>query len=92
MFMSAIFGFFYAAVWPLYGALAADYFPPGSTGSVLGFWTVFFGIALMVGPALGGLIADSTGTLKWALFMSAGAGFLSILFFFPMKKSDPRLN
>ncbi len=70
------FGIFYAGVWPLYAAAAADYFPPEVTGSVLGFWTIFYGLGLVSAPILGGLIADRTGTFVWSFFLAAMSGFL----------------
>jgi sugar phosphate permease len=68
------FGIFYAAAWPMYGAAAADFFPPGATGSVLGFWTIFYGIGLILAPTLGGYIADLTGTFTWSFLLAAATG------------------
>jgi len=79
--MVSIFGIFYAAVWPLYGAAAGDFFPSGTTGSVLGFWTIFYGLGLVLAPMLGGYIADFTGTFKWSFLVALGTGTLSAFFF-----------
>ena len=79
--MVSIFGVFYAAVWPLYGAAAGDFFPSGTTGSVLGFWTIFYGLGLVLAPMLGGYIADLTGTFKWSFLVALGTGILSTFFF-----------
>ena len=71
---AGIFGIFYAAAWPMYGAAAADFFPQGSTGSVLGFWTIFYGMGLTLAPTLGGYIADLTGTFTWSFLLAAVTG------------------
>jgi sugar phosphate permease len=81
LIMVSIFGIFYAAVWPLYGAVAGDFFPSGTTGSVLGFWTIFYGLGLVLAPMLGGYIADFTGTFRWSFLVALGTGILSTLFF-----------
>jgi sugar phosphate permease len=71
------FGIFYGAVWPVFAAAAGDFFPPGTTGSVLGFWTIFYGIGLVLAPTLGGYFADRTGTFRWSFLMAGLAGMLS---------------
>jgi sugar phosphate permease len=75
-----IFGVFYAAAWPMYAAAAADFFPPEATGSVLGFWTIFYGLGLILSPSLGGYIADLTGTFTWSFLMAALTGALATFF------------
>jgi len=80
------FGIFYAGVWPLYAAAAADYFPPEVTGSVLGFWTLFYGLGLVSAPILGGFIADRTGTFGWSFFLAAMGGFLGAFSFSRVRK------
>jgi len=82
-----IFGFFYAAVWPMYAAAAADFFPAGSTGSVLGFWTIFYGLGLMLAGILGGYIADLTGSFTRSFILAAFAGALGTFFLSQMKKA-----
>jgi MFS family permease len=82
-----IFGFFYAAVWPMYAAAAADFFPAGATGSVLGFWTIFYGLGLMLAGILGGYIADLTGSFTRSFILAAFAGALGTFFLSQMKKA-----
>ena len=82
----SFFGIFYAAAWPMYAATAADFFPRQATGSVLGFWTIFYGIGLILAPTLGGYIADVTGTFIWSFFMAAIAGGLGTFFFSRLKR------
>jgi len=81
-----IFGIFYAAAWPLYAAAAADFFPREATGSVLGFWTIFYGLGLILAPTLGGYIADLTQTFFWSFLMAAATGALSTFFFSRIKR------
>ena len=83
---ASIFGIFYAAAWPMYGAAAADFFPPGATGSVLGFWTIFYGIGLTLAPTLGGCIADLTGTFAWSFLSAAATGVGAAFFVSRIKK------
>ena len=75
----SLFGVFFAMAWPMYAMAAADFSPSGATGSVLGFWTIFYGCGIMLAPYLGGLVADLTGSFRWSLLIGAGAGFPSIL-------------
>ena len=81
-----IFGVFYASAWPMYAAAAADFFPGETTGSILGFWTIFYGVSMVLAPAVGGYIADITGTFIYSFFTAVGSGVLATLFFFPVKK------
>jgi len=83
-----IFGFFYAAIWPMYAAAAADFFPAGATGSVLGFWTIFYGLGLMLAGILGGYIADLTGSFTRSFILAAFTGTLGTFFLSRMKKAS----
>lgn len=87
-FTVSLFGVFYAAAWPMYAAAAADFFPPEATGTVLGFWTIFYGLALILAPTLGGYLADLTGTFIWPFLLAAATGVLGAIFFSMVKKYD----
>ena len=82
---ASTFGIFYAAVWPVYAALAAEIFPAGATGSVIGFWTIFYGLSVVLAPAVGGYIADATGTFVYSFLTAAASGCLATLFLLPVK-------
>ena len=82
-----ILGFFFAAAWPLYAAAAADFFPRGVTGSVLGFWTIFYGLGAVVAPILGGYMADLLGTFTKSFLMAAATAALGAFFFSLINKS-----
>lgn len=80
-----VFGFFYAAIWPMYAAVAADFFPAGGTGSILGFWTIFYGVGLILAGFFGGYIADLTGTFTSSFIVAVFSGALGSFFLFRMK-------
>jgi MFS family permease len=80
------FGVFYAAVWPMYVAVAAEFFPAGATGSVVGFWTIFYGLSVVLAPAAGGYLADVTGSFVYTFLAGAVSGCLGTLFFLFVKR------
>jgi len=82
-----IFGFFFTACWPIYAAAAGDRFPSEATGSVLGVWALFYGIAVMLGPTLGGYLADLTGSFRYPFYLAAFVAALgaSLLFWVESK-------
>ena len=82
----SVYGVFYASVWPMYAAAAADFFPREATGSVLGFWTIFYGFSLALAPIAGGFIADVTGTFHYSFLAGVMSGCLATLFLLPLKK------
>jgi MFS family permease len=53
---------------------------------VLGFWTIFYGIALIIAPLLGGHIADVTGSFTHSFLVAAVAGGLGAFFFSRIKR------
>ena len=83
---ACIFGFFFTASWPMYAAAAGDFFPRGATGSVLGLWGFFYGMGVMLGPTLGGIMADLTGTFRYSFYMAAGVSALSAVFLLWVKE------
>ena len=83
---ACVFGVFYAAAWPVYAAVAADFFPREATGTVLGFWTIFYGVSVALSSALGGYIADQTGTFRYSFWAAIFTGCLAVLFFLPVKR------
>jgi sugar phosphate permease len=83
---ACLYGVTYTATWPMYAAAGADFFPPGTTGSVLGFWTIFFGIGLILAPTLGGYIADLTGSFIWSFLAASATGLAAAFFITRIKK------
>ena len=83
---AVIFGLGYGAAWALYAAVASDYFPRESAGSIVGLWTLFLGIGSIVSPVVSGFIADATGTLAWSFVLAAAAAVISLLLLVPLRR------
>ena len=76
---TSFFGLAYGAVWPIYAAAAADFFPSNQTGSVVGLWTVFLGLGSIISPVLCGWTIDITGAYTWSFILGMGSGLASTL-------------
>ena len=87
-----LYGVIYTSIWPMYAAAGADFFPPGTTGSVLGFWTIFFGIGLILAPMVGGWIADLSGSFVQSFLVASGTGVVAAFFITRIRKVDPSPN
>jgi MFS family permease len=85
---ACLYGVIYTSIWPMYAAAGADFFPPGTTGSVLGFWTIFFGIGLILAPTVGGWIADRSGSLVNSFFVASATGIVAAFFISRIRKSE----
>jgi len=84
-----IFGAGYGAVWPMYAACAADYFPREYSGMVVGLWTLFLGIGLTLSPIVAGWLADISGSLEWSFIAAGAGGLISIVFLLPLRRVKP---
>lgn len=73
------FGFFYGPIFPLYAACARDYFEKGVAGTVIGLFTIFYGIGAMLGPILGGYLSDLTQTFRWSYGLGAFCAWVSAI-------------
>jgi DHA1 family multidrug resistance protein-like MFS transporter len=60
-----------AAVWPSVYALAGDLTPEGGRGGVMGLLNMSYIGALATGPALGGVLNDTTGSRRASLYLAA---------------------
>jgi sugar phosphate permease len=58
----SVLGSVFGATFALYGACAGDYFRKDLVGSVVGIWTPFHGVGLIIAQGLGGYIRDVTGS------------------------------
>jgi MFS family permease len=82
---AVVFGFGYGCLGPLLPILAADRFGRENMGAVFGL-LIFFVVGLggALGPLLGGLVYDLTGSYRWAwgvnlgLLIAAGIGIVSL--------------
>jgi len=72
-----LFGFLYGAIWPMYATCVRDYFPENIAGTILGLFTIFYGIGVMLSPVLTGYLADLTGTFRWSFGLSGLSALLS---------------
>jgi sugar phosphate permease len=75
-------GFFFHPVWPLYSACARDYFEDHMTGTIVGLWTVFYGVGGVLAPAVAGYVADKTETFVYSFILSTVFISISSLFMF----------
>ncbi|HEY82721.1 MAG TPA: MFS transporter [Dehalococcoidia bacterium] len=65
------FGFFYSGFGSSGAALLSDTFPLGNIGAIFGLLEVGFGIGAAIGPVVGGLIFDLSGSYSVAFFIGA---------------------
>jgi sugar phosphate permease len=79
---------FYGATFPIYGALAGDYFPREAMATVIGAWTPFYGAGAILTHWISGILRDKTGNYDQAfVFFTIMAG-LGLLFITRVKKAD----
>jgi MFS family permease len=64
----------------LYPTMAADLFHGKSFGAIIGALALFIGAGAGIGPWLGGIIHDLTGSYTQAFWVAQGLAFLSIIF------------
>lgn len=72
---AALFGIMMSGLGSVVAAYVRDHTTEASFAPAFGAITLFFGVAQLVGPELGGLIAEHTGSFGWAFVVSALAGF-----------------
>ena len=81
---TAIFGIGWGAVWAMYAASASDYYSKESAGSIIGLWTFYLGIGVIISPIIAGWIADTTGTLTWSFVLAAASAVISLILLLPV--------
>ena len=87
---AAIVGFAYIGTPTVIAAAMADYYEPKVIGTTFGFITLCFGIGCIIGPTLGGVLADTTETLNTAILASLGATTLGVVLALFLKKPPKR--
>jgi len=75
---SALFGFGYGGIFPLYAACASDYFSKDAVGGIVGLWTLCLGVGFILSPVIAGWTADATGTLGWSFVLATVIGMTSV--------------
>lgn len=63
-------------------------FPPNRRGTAMGMWGAVAGVAMLVGPILGGVLVDSLGW-EWIFFINVPVGVVALLL---ALKLVPRLS
>jgi MFS family permease len=83
--VAIVFGMTYAGVMPLYAVIAREYFPMRIMGTVFGAASMVSSLGMALGPAVGGLIYDHTGSygLLYISSFGIGLGAVAIALTFP---------
>lgn len=83
--VSAVFGFAYGGVMPLYAVLAREYFGQRILGTILGAATMVSSLGMALGPVGGGWAYDRFGSYAWLYIGSfaIGLGAVAIALAFP---------
>jgi EmrB/QacA subfamily drug resistance transporter len=63
------------ALFPVSLAIIGDIFPPSERGKYQGFFGAMFGVAFLIGPAIGGLITDNI-SWHWIFFVNIPLGLI----------------
>lgn len=81
---TAVFGFGYGAIWPVYAAASRDFFPVETSGSVIALWTLILAVGSILSPFIGGWVIDTSGCYAWAFILVCIASSLSWLLLIPV--------
>lgn len=65
------------ALFPISLAIIGDIFAPSERGKYQGFFGAVFGLASLIGPAIGGLITDNFGW-QWIFFVNLPLGAIAL--------------
>ena len=79
---------FYGATFPIYGALAGDYFPREAMATVIGAWTPFYGGGAILTLQLSGILTDRSGNYNQAFLLCTIMAGLAVLLITRVKKAD----
>jgi EmrB/QacA subfamily drug resistance transporter len=63
------------ALFPVALSIIGDIFPPSERGKYQGFFGAMFGVAFLIGPAIGGLITDNI-SWHWIFFVNIPLGLI----------------
>ncbi len=70
---------FYGVTFPIYGACAGDYFPRALMGTVIGFWTPFYGSGAILAHWVTGVLRDMSGDYHQGFAVSAAMAAMGLL-------------
>ena len=74
----AVQGLGAGAMMPIAMAIIGDIFPPAERGKWQGLFTAVFGLAAIVGPAMGGWITDNWGW-RWVFYVNLPVGIVAVV-------------
>jgi OFA family oxalate/formate antiporter-like MFS transporter len=84
-----IMALFYGATFPIYGACAGDFFPKEMMGTVIGAWTPFYGVGVMLVHWVNGMIRDTTGSYEVAFLINPAMAGVGILLMGLVRQKSP---
>jgi len=87
--VSIIFGLTAWSVPTIMAAAAGDYVGPRLAPAGLGFITLFLGIGLVLGPAVGGYLADVTSSFLVPFLLASGVSLAGIVSLFISENLRP---
>jgi sugar phosphate permease len=70
---------FYGVTFPIHGACAGDYFPRELMGTVIGFWTPFYGSGAILAHWVTGTLRDMTGQYHQGFGVGAAMAGMGLL-------------
>ncbi|MBE1443685.1 MFS transporter [Paenibacillus sp. OAS669] len=81
LLLAALLGISYAAVLPAWNALLAQYVPKNNQGMGWGLFSSVEGIGVIIGPVLGGWIADTFSESFTIMTSAVLLGFIAVYYF-----------
>ena len=89
-YLSAVlFGLTAWSIPTIMAAAAGDFVGPRLAPAGLGFITLFFGIGQALGPALGGYLADKSGSFTLPFLVAGAISLAGMVLAFYLKKPSP---
>ncbi|UQZ84738.1 putative glycolipid permease LtaA [Paenibacillus konkukensis] len=88
MLLAAVLGISYAAVLPAWNALIAHYVPKNHEGMGWGLFSSVEGIGVIIGPVLGGWIADTFSESMTVLASAVLLGAIAVYYFLSPPESS----
>jgi MFS family permease len=84
-----LFGIMMSGLGSIVAAYVRDHMTEGAFAPAFGAITLFFGAAQLVGPELGGLLAEQSGGFHWAFLVSGMAAFFGAIASATLERNDP---
>jgi len=82
---AVIFGLTAWSIPTIMAAAAGDYVGPRMAPAGLGFITLFFGVGQALGPYVGGLLADASGSFRLPFLLAGAVSLLGVLLSWRLK-------